>query len=796
MHKGFRYKVILLIVGVLLMLSSIGYFGHSRFNGIIQQLSENAKPDDYYDLANALVSDSYLAENAVKTFRLTQDSSYLSNFYSAASKCELQLDSLQGFAQDSLRGTEIVRLDSLLEQKYTALMDLVGTQQVYRVQQALEQVSRGIQVTPEQTLDTVQKAQKTKRRGIFARIGRRTDTVVITNNASDQLEVLDGKVKSVRYKERRIENRIKKQEIALTEKIGRFDSEIQELLQNLEKNEEERRLSMSTKAQGEIRLAQNKILWYLIITGLLTILMTYLIVNYIKANRMKISTLRIERKQARKFAKEKEQFLAKVSHEIRTPLHAIGAFASKLQLGEGQKADEETVELIQKTSNHLQLVVNDLLDLSKLNAGKLELNMEPFALGLCIQESVAMVDAMKQEDQELFVRNHVPKSLVVEGDSLRLRQILINLLSNALKFTPKGKVELGAKWQNAQQLELTILDEGIGMSQDQLKRIFKPYEQADNSISKKFGGTGMGLPIVRELVRLHGGDIAITSEPNVGTQISINMPFKPLAKVIAPKPKNNNTKSMAQATKKVLVVDDVDYNLKIAGSMLDELGHDATLVENGNDALLNMQKSSYDLVLTDLRMPGMDGYELIREIQNSGAISPKPRIVVVSAEINKSDRDKLKDYACTFLQKPFNVSQLGDVLEHQAEPILNSVANTATISNQPDFEELRSMSMGDELFYVDMLESFLRLTKQGIDDLEMHLANNRMNELADTAHKLCPPCRHLSCNNMLAALKTIEKLAEGNEEHSTIKKTIDELKHEFEKASRVVEEEIERINIQ
>jgi signal transduction histidine kinase/ActR/RegA family two-component response regulator len=336
----------------------------------------------------------------------------------------------------------------------------------------------------------------------------------------------------------------------------------------------------------------------------------------------------------------KSRFLANMSHEIRTPLNAVLGMARIGQRESNEKHSEEKFAQILGSGQHLLAVINDILDISKIEAGKLTVEKRPFQLIPTIEESNEHL-LKRAENKGLTVDVNFDKALPawVEGDALRLRQILFNLLANAIKFTQHGQISL-AVIKEAELIHFRVSDSGIGMSADETSRLFTPFEQADTSTVRKFGGSGLGLAISQDLANLMGGTIQVKSEPDKGSTFTLSLPLNETQK-----PTINDEPSVEKAEKQlsklhILAAEDIEINRLILEDMLQIEGAEVTFAENGQQAIdiLNDKGADYfDVVLMDIQMPVMDGHDATRRIHKS---SPELPIIGLTAHATTDEREK------------------------------------------------------------------------------------------------------------------------------------------------------------
>lgn len=369
------------------------------------------------------------------------------------------------------------------------------------------------------------------------------------------------------------------------------------------------------------------------------------------------------RLEALKLVQVKTEFLANMSHEIRTPLNAIIGLA-KISLRE-QSAKKESMPHLQRiydAGKHLLNVVNDILDFSKMEAGKLLLEKNPFRLAALIDDAVSLNELrIREKNLQWMVDKSKDLPDWVIGDSLRIRQILVNLLSNAAKFTEHGYVSLTIR-REQDNILFTISDSGIGISPEQLSRLFNAFEQADGSTTRRFGGSGLGLVISRDLAKLMGGDITVRSQLGIGSQFCLNIP---LPETVALQEQSENFESSGPRLNgvRVLAADDVELNRLVLEDMLIQEGAQVYFAENGQQVLQRLQEigaSGIDVVLMDIQMPVMDGY---RATQKLLEIAPDLPVIGLTAHAMPEERVRCLEVGMRErVTKPIDADQLVSII--------------------------------------------------------------------------------------------------------------------------------------
>ena len=832
----------LLTVGLVLAL----YFGIRSFNQISESAETLARPSRTPVYIGQLLIDLVEAESQFRSYTLTQQDTFLLAYHEKNNRLQAWIDSLRSSSTGGAWQGQLDSLSTLIDDKQQGLYELMSLKTALDQQKftdkAIRKLSRNAnqpqKVNKALTTTTTEtqrnlpaagtiKVEPVERRGLLDKLfGKKkvnsilvpadstltttkqevsVDTITVLEQPSEaMLKSVKSALNELQAEELNNRRQLSSQELALISNDQRLMNRMRRIISEIELEEQE----ISRRSIGKARRVVDNnllIIFMVVCTGLLTsVIFAFQAIRDIsKGNRIRNELLQAKQK-AEKLSQVKEEFLANMSHEMRTPLNAIHGFSEQLKQANLPHHQQEQVQAINQGSQFLLATINDILDMSKIEAGQLRFENIHFNLLEVAQQCIKIM-APRAIAKGLRFEEDLPVAPAwAVGDPFRLQQIIFNLLGNAIKFTESGAVRLRLRARDngygTYVTDISVLDTGIGIARDKVHTIFSSFSQADTSITRRFGGTGLGLSITKRLVEMQGGQINVRSRTGRGTLFYLSIPY---AKGEA---QEQTHSSITQAeplptnswlSKKILVVDDDPLNGLLLTTILNKWNIPHTLAGNAKEALSNFSNEKYDLVLTDMHMPGMSGLELLQRIRKANTKIP---VVVVTANAQKSDLDHyLAEGMSGYLLKPYT--------EEELKTEINKHWNTSiTLSSQTKIEEELENSCSPKENYSlkvfkqyagtdadalqAMLVSFLENNRLSLSKMEESVEENKLSETKELAHKMYPTIKQLGAETAATLLQQLEHESQSQNEQQLILK---DLKPELQQAFDYVENQLTQL---
>lgn len=854
-HFLFEAKIIFFTLLVLLIVVIIGLLAHRSLSDMLFSIREEMRPDMKLTILKQIQAELSDAESSVKSYSITREPEYLEPFYEAASSIDGEVNNLYKLSIDQPEQQQVIdSLKFLIEQKFILLQSILSLQEDNRVEEALGKISDQLQkaekeemfashttppeLTKEEPFQVVEEKEiiPVKKSNIISRLFSRkqkkkeiaqdtiTEAVIkpVQEEATQKPAkdtVLTALVPTSKIKKEI--TKIRKQEfvysidmmskqLSLTQKDKEVMDKIRGYVVQLEELERNAMAAKAARAELIFDDASRMIATFCIVVSVLLFIMGYQIVSFARKNRRYNDALKKAKAQAEHLAKIKESFLSTMSHEIRTPMNAIYGFTEQLLETPLRHDQEEHVEIIKKSADHLICIINDILDFSKLEAGKLELTNTGFSTRETIEDIIYMMRPYAEGKNISLVHmvdNAIPDVLV--GDPVRLKQILINLISNAIKFTNAGEVKVNCfpvlKNDKTVRLQLSVKDTGIGIPENKVHRIFNEFEQLEGTVRQ--GGTGLGLTITKRLVLLQHGNIQVSSKEGKGTVVTVSIPYAigaPEDKTISENYQFKGSSVLGDIA--VLIVDDEAYNRLLLSTILRKWGVIYKEVENGQEAVQELGRNKYDLVLMDVQMPVMNGIQATQYIRSHDLKSNNRNVPVMAviASVSEEVVNQCKEAGMNdILHKPFKEKELynkvilllGDKVEkeEQEEPVLKLKEGEEPTSKGYNLEEIFKMSNGNNEFVKEMIRLFIKATSEGMVTIKRDVKNNSWEYVMYQAHKISAPCKHIEAEYLYQLLKAIEDRARTEQSTLRLDGLVMQMEKETNRIIRSLEEELTKI---
>lgn len=507
---------------------------------------------------------------------------------------------------------------------------------------------------------------------------------------------------------------------------------------------------------------------------------------------------------AEQSAKVKEQFLANMSHEIRTPMNSIIGFTELLMRSKLNSDQQDSVSAIRQAGDNLTVIINDILDFSKIEAGKLNIEHTLFSFQEVIKtvKSLFALKAKQKNIKLIFNIDHkIPEALI--GDSVRLDQVLINLVSNAMKFTSKGWIEVSAELKSIAEnrciIQFKVEDTGIGIPKDKLEMVFQSFTQASSDTTRKYGGTGLGLSIVDQLVKLMGGTLSLKSNEGTGTLFSFTLEFEKASdedivlinKVIAPA-ENVDLKGM-----KILLCEDNEMNQRLVDKIIrKQWNADLDIAPNGKEGFELFKQNEYSIILMDMQMPEMDGFETTRRIRKyRDAKKAQVPIMAMTADALVEERKKCFEAGMNdYLSKPFKQGELlHKILTLTGNESKQHYPQENNSDSLVNTQSLKELTGGDDVFMAEMIEIYLRNTPLMLKEMKVSFKKLEFEKLKRTAHKIKSSFGMMGMNEPLQIADEIELVDEKNCDQNLLKVKLERLAELIAGSEKELKRELKKL---
>ncbi|MGO3706645.1 MAG: ATP-binding response regulator [Mesonia hippocampi] len=768
------------------------WFVYSKFASLTQANQEGAINNKRLMLISQTVANMYTVEGISRDIIQKQDTKRLPEFKTHLDSTELLLEQLkQTYTINNKTTTELDSIKNLLlvkEQNLVELLELrkknLSNNYYDRVLNRLEQLNSIFEDDNyEQRLRKLPPHIK-KVMIKYLEYAKEDNAQRLTQQSADSLINAMKKVLiDLESEEKHYQNTVYKKELTLLENDRIVSHQLRKLHAEIEHEEVQKSVAQVAESQELLKNTFYIIISLGVVSFLTIILFVYLIIK--DTNRSQRYRIQVEKAKnyAEFLLKRREQFMAMVTHDLRSPLNTVLGYADLLNNSELTQQQTHYLNKLQKASAYILRLVNDLLDLSKLEAGKLIIEELPFAPKTLIEDCI--INAVPSNNpKKLKINTHIDAQLEnpLLSDPFRIKQILTNLIGNAYKFTQQGSITITANLDtfslNSNWLVVEIADTGIGINAAEKEHIFNEFSQ----LQKQYEGSGLGLTITKKLVDLLNGKIEVESTSGKGSVFSVRIPVSH-TKHLPITPNNKQITITGNKGYHIFLIDDDPTQLNLTKTIIEQAGFTCTTSRAPKEALKQISQHEYHLIITDIQMPGLNGFELIREIKLQKSLKEIP-IIAISGRTEVDDKI-YTDYGFTAkLDKPF---QKSDLLETIAVTLnlTYSITNKDVLKHKNeetlyDLTQLHIFTDNDKESLVLLLNTFVDNTKINISILEKSITKKDFNTIAFTAHKILPMLKQIKASSAIELINTLERQRELNLTEkkiiATTQKAIKELK--------------------
>lgn len=847
-NPNIKAKIIIGYSLSIIIIIASGFITYHSFTRLVNSVEVLSKPDRQLIRLNHMITDISETERYLRSYILSDDEKHLEFYQSKLDSIKLSLRILK--SESAGEADQLIKIDSigiLLNAKYDAL-DELGALQKRSGSFSSTALSR-IRATPidsakiDTTLTTVTETirhyqplpeidladeeandSRDEEKGLFNAIKNlfsskkeerepevegelfeegeeqvytetkvTVDTSVVSTYKTDTVVANIKKILAdMQRKESAFNRLLTSKQLEILNQDRLIMDKLRVLLTDLERAE----ILKAERQTQEAKKIAGKFAYTILAIGILgllagTIFLLLIIHDINKSNYLKIQ-LEKAKEKAEFLAKVKEEFLSNMSHEIRTPLNAILGFTEQLLMTPLQKIQVEYLQSVHQSSTHLLATVNDILDYSKIEAGKLSIEKIPFRLKQVVEEVHSLLN-LKAKEKGLsfnyFVAEDCPEGIL--GDPFRLKQILFNLIGNALKFTDKGSVNIICNCQKSFTspkkiiLSIAIKDTGIGIGKDKITKIFEDFQQADSSTTREYGGTGLGLTISKKLAHLQHGKLEVESEEGKGSTFTIILPYE-ICNVDEIKESLPITAmpNISLHEFKILLVDDDVTNLLLLNTILNKYKANTTQVKNGLEGLEKLANTTFDIIITDIQMPKMNGFEFaskVRSMTDNGNYAIP--IFALSAHVTNKEIQRAEQSGITeILSKPYKelilINKIMKALKLSSELAVSSEEQKTDekLKNEDqrfdnnlcevDFSGFENFIKGDKVALITLLDTLVNDQKKNVKLLLHYYKKKNAHETAALAHKMRASFAYLKADKIVDKLKDLESGLKNSPENN------------------------------
>lgn len=801
--RFFRTEIQVIIlsicIGTVVIVS--GDMAYKSLSQIVDTIHKEARPDLKLLTIKDITTDLNQVENSIRLYSLTGNGSFLRSYRLLGDSIQKKLKLLSELAIPG--SEEITHIDSISKLTKRKLIVWDQIRSLHRTKanthKSFTELYSKIDTVYIQP-DTIRFKPEPKK-SFFKRLFGKRDTTtkrpIIIDKKKDK-EIIKKEIAGIEEQINTEAKNLQSRETDLFKQNIRITKMLNRNILALE-NIEQKHLEMKTQEADSLAAqTYGRMKFFTIAAVILLILTLILIFRNLQKNRAYQRALNKAKTEAENLTKAKEMFVATVSHEMRTPINAIYGLTGQMLRKTEDKREVNDLQIVHRSAEHLIALVNDTLDFSKIESQKMKIEQIEFSPVEILSEIYILhKDQAQNKGIDLLIKKQIPEDVILIGDPIRLKQILINLITNAIKFTSYGQVSLFISGNETNKgifaLHIEVSDSGIGISKEDLPLIFEEFVQLGTDLKQKQRGAGLGLSIVKKLVLLHNGKIDVQSTLGKGTAFIIDIPYKTGHSNYLKSPQNLQLEIPQWFCKlHFLVVDDEEFNRYLIRNILTSWGISFTEAVNGQEAVALARQNKYDLILMDIRMPVMDGYEAAEFILKS---NPEAKIIALTASSKSSEIQRIKNAGMNvFLQKPFKEDHLVGIIKEQIPEKTVAKEEQTNVPAKFSLNELERISAGDEAFFKEMIQIFIKSSEDALSKFQSNMHTNNLPFVAETAHKLAAPAKHMKAETLYKNLKQLETQI-GSMSENEIELLVNEISTEIKQINVTLRERLNNESI-
>ena len=794
----------MVLLGVLVLMAG-GYFTYTSLSSVVRMLQEETISMEGTTHIKDISTSFEKAENNIRLYGLTRSRVYYRRYDEAMAEIDSSMERLRiSYATDTIFLSRVSTLDSLLGNMENLWYEMLfiwqtnaTSEDLYDLQEEFRDTTVLAMEDTTMVIDTMLlQADSIEVKGLFKRRKRAEELQQMQQQQIQQQQEQQAQLREQLREQVKEQQEQAERNTVIMEKIARIAEEEELSAKKIVAKEKELASSsfnlnvtlialMSQLEAYEASIEKQHLenanalevktykLLALVsaIASLFSVVAFILLITYVRRNRAYNRILIKSKHETEELSKAKEQFMANVSHEIRTPLNAISGFVKQMLGGPVDPTVKEKLRIVDSAGDQLIRLINDVLDYSKLQAGMLSLHNVHFDPGHSLEKVCKLFYPLAEKKGNRISYDTVnPSNLVVFGDEHRFQQILYNLLSNSVKFTSNGRIDIqldiSREKKNQVLVELMVKDTGAGIDPGRINEVFNEYTQEDQETSVKYGGTGLGLSIVKSLAELYNGVVDLSSRKGTGTTVTCALFFDQGDRHGIPVEAQPDSTFTLPAGTRILIVDDEMYNRTLIAAILKKWQVEYDLAENGLEAVEKIKTKPFSHTLMDIRMTVMDGIEATRRIREQLDLTiDKLPIIGITADTEQSMPKEIRFLFNTLLVKPFSEEELYEVLISNPSDMNMQEEEDAAEGRQADLKNLVRISGNDMKFVREMILQFEQSANHTVEQMDVAVQQNDLNLVSDLAHSLMPAARHLGLSKLVMALKNCEDMARaGNTE--------------------------------